>query len=103
MTHRRQDQLGTIDVRRDDAARRYEAAVDGLIGFAVFERDGDTITFPHTLVPPELEGRGVGSAIVRYALDDARVNRWQVVPSCPFFRAYIGEHPEYEPLVRSTV
>lgn len=90
-----------IDVRRDDAESCYACEVEGHRAVAQFERDGDTITFTHTLVPPPVEGHGVGNALVRYALDDARSNHWQVVPRCAFVKAFIERHPDYQALVRT--
>jgi predicted GNAT family acetyltransferase len=57
------------------------------------------ITFTHTLVPKELEGRGIGSKLARGALDAARAQGLKVVPKCPFIAGYIGKHAEYADLV----
>lgn len=77
---------------------RYELAVDGHKAVAEYALDGDTITFTHTLVPPELEGQGVGSRLVKFALDDVRSRGLKVVPQCSFVRAYIRRHAEYQNL-----
>lgn len=79
---------------------RYEAHVDGVLaGFADYVRDGDVLTFPHTEVDDSFGGQGVGSALVRGALDDVGRLGATVVPSCSFVRAYIDRHPEYQPLL----
>ena len=44
--------------------------------------------------------RGVGSRLIRAALDSARDQGLRVVPQCPFVRAFIERHPEYRDLVR---
>ena len=49
--------------------------------------------------PPAIEGHGVGSKLVRGALDAARDQGLRVVPQCPFVAAYIKRHPEYEDLL----
>lgn len=83
-------------------ARRYEARVGGAVaGFAEYRRSSGRITFIHTVVAPEFEGRGVGSRLARVALDAARAEGLRVTPRCPFFRAYIDRHPEYADLVGS--
>jgi predicted GNAT family acetyltransferase len=64
-----------------------------------FKRDPGRISFLHTYVPPELEGRGIAGQLARYALEHARANRLAVVPHCPYVRAYIDRHPEYQDLV----
>ena len=52
----------------------------------------------HTEVPKELEGRGIGSTLIRGVLDAARKEGLKVNPLCPFAKAYIGKHPEYADL-----
>ena len=66
------------------------------MAFEVFERFPGGIAYLHTIVPPELGGRGVGSALVKYILDYAAQNHLKVRPDCPFVKAYIDKHPEYQ-------
>lgn len=89
-----------ISVSDDGAKSRYVATLDGEpAGIAAYERSGDTIVFTHTVVDEEVEGQGIGSTLVRYALDDARAQHLTVVPQCEFVAAFIGDHPEYQDLV----
>ena len=85
----------------DDGQDRYVATTgDGeVVGFAVYERDGDRIVFPHTVVEPEHQDQGVGSALATAALDDARARGLTVVPACAFFSAFLADHDEYADLV----
>ncbi len=79
---------------------RYEAWVDGdLAGFAAYQRDGQRVVFTHTEVDDAFEGRGVGSALARDALDDVRASGRSAVPQCPFIRSWIDRHPDYADLV----
>lgn len=57
------------------------------------------ILFVHTGVPPALEGRGIGSALVRTGLEYARANHLKVVSHCWFVSGYIKRHPEYQNLL----
>jgi hypothetical protein len=90
-----------IDLIRDDAGRRYRASVAGdFIAETEYLLTPDLLVFTHTVVDPGYEGQGVGSALVRWALDDARSRGYHVVPTCPFVRAYIDRHgDEYADLV----
>jgi predicted GNAT family acetyltransferase len=93
----------TPEVTDQPTRNRYEATVDREhAGFAAYRLDGATITFTHTLVDSAFEGRGVGSALARHALDDARRRQLSVVPRCPFIRAWIDRHPNYADLVTGT-
>jgi predicted GNAT family acetyltransferase len=79
--------------------QQFELVVDGRTAFAAYQRDGNVIEFTHTEVPPELQGRGVGSALARGALDAARTEHAEVVPLCPFIASFIRRHPGYLDLV----
>jgi predicted GNAT family acetyltransferase len=81
-------------------AARYEArAADRVLGRAAYRRDSDRVVFTHTEVDPDAEGSGVGSTLVRGALDDVRAHGLRVVPRCAFVRAWIERHPDYADLV----
>ena len=82
----------TVSVNED--LNRFESIVDGHLAFLRYEKDGGRIVLAHTEVPSELEGRGVGSALARAALDYARKNDLAVVPRCPFVKAYLERHPQ---------
>lgn len=80
----------------DNADRtRFELAVEGHIAFAAYTMDGDVITFTHTIVPKELEGRGIASRLIDHALGDVKARGLKIVPQCPFVAAYIRKHPEW--------
>jgi predicted GNAT family acetyltransferase len=87
------------EVRNNEAESRYELERDGETAFAAYSVDGDSIVFDHTVVPETLEGRGVGSALVEGALDDARGRGLKVVPLCSFVKGWIERHPEAQDLV----
>lgn len=92
-----------IDVRDVSERSAYVALLDR--GEAVAEyrllpdHQPSTIVFTHTEVPAEMEGRGVGSTLVRFALDDARARDLAVEPQCPFVRSWIERHDDYADLV----
>lgn len=84
---------------RDNAGRhRFELDADGHIAFANYKREGGVLTVMHTEVPKALNGKGIGSALVRGLLDLARAQGLKVVPLCPFVAAYMDKHPEYADL-----
>jgi len=84
---------------------RFEARDEAgaLAGRLTYQLTGAIVVYTHTEVDPQFEGRGVGSALARAAMDDARAKGRTVVPICPFLSGWLDEHREYEPLVaRST-
>ena len=91
--------MGDGEVRHDERRRRFELEEEGATGFLTYQLQDGAIVFTHTIVPPELEGRGVGSRIVKTGLDHARAQGLKVVPQCSFVRGYIERHPDYADLV----
>ena len=87
------------DVRDNPAEQRFELAAGGQTAFAAYRRDGDTMTFTHTIVPRELEGRGIGGRLVAGALDDVRTRGLKVVAQCSFVAAFIDRHPDCRDLL----
>lgn len=91
-----------ITVQDNPDQHRYEARIGGVLaGFSEYRLAEGRITFVHTEVDTKFEGKGVGSALARYALDDVRSRGDRtVVPLCPFIKAWIGKHPDYQSLVQ---
>ncbi|KOX10247.1 GNAT family N-acetyltransferase [Nocardiopsis sp. NRRL B-16309] len=80
--------------------RRYEITADGKVaGFAEYILTDGLVTFTHTEVDPAFEGRGLGGALVRAALDDVRSRGLKVLPLCPFVKGWIQRHRDYADLV----
>ena len=79
---------------------RYEVRKDAaLAGFAAY-REGEGIrVFTHTEIDPAYEGQGLGSALVRGALDDVRARHLAAVPQCSFVASWIEHHPDYSEVV----
>jgi uncharacterized protein len=94
------DSEGVTDNRERS---RYELTVEGHTAFAAYRIDGDVITFTHTVVPPELEGRGVASRLILYSLTDVQTRGLGVIAKCPFVAAYIRKHPEWAELLAQPI
>jgi predicted GNAT family acetyltransferase len=88
------------NVRDNDRLHRFELDADGHIAFSEYQRSDGALTIMHTEVPKELEGRGIGSSLIRGVLDTARAEGLKVKPRCPFAKAYIERHPEYADLTQ---
>lgn len=88
-------------VEDNPARRRFEILVDGsLAGFLTYRLEPGVLVLVHTKIRPEHRGSGVGSALVRGALDQIRARGERVVDRCPFVTAFIDRHPGYADLRR---
>lgn len=89
------------EVVHDEAGSRFVLKRgDEEIGFTEYvTREDGGIVFTHTEVDPELQERGLGSTLVRSALDQVRTSMTaRVGATCPFVRRFLAEHPDYEDL-----
>lgn len=86
------DTTGTIAVKNNQSAHRFEAEVDGGTAFASYELRGKEIVFTHTEVPEQSRGGGVGDALARAGLDWARAQGLEAVAACTFIAAYMRRH-----------
>jgi len=81
------------------AAHRYEVTVDGHRSICEYELHDGVVHFTHTVVPPELRGRGLAEQLVRAALADARAAGHRVVPQCSYVAKFIERHQEFQDLL----
>lgn len=87
-------------VVQDKELSRFVLLRDGTqLGFAEYEIHGNAIHFVHTEVDPLQREHGLGSELVRGALDQVRSETdYRVVALCPFVDDWIARHPEYQEL-----
>jgi uncharacterized protein len=89
-----------VEVHDNPDEQRFEAVVNGeWAGFAAYRTQPGLIARVHTEVEHSFEGHGVGSMLIREALDDARRRGFEVLPFCPFVNSFIAEHREFVDLV----
>jgi uncharacterized protein len=88
------------DVRDNTEQRRFEIRVDGdVAGFTTYVLRSKTISFLHTEIDPSFQGRGLARELIGQALRSARGRGLNVLPFCPYVRAYIAQHSEFLDLV----
>jgi hypothetical protein len=79
---------------------RFEAHLHGdLAGVLEYVVKHERLALIHTEVLPAHEGQGIGSALVRHALDHARARGFRVIAVCPYVQSYLARHPEDDDIV----
>jgi uncharacterized protein len=92
--------VGRIDVADAPDRERYELSLDGeVVGSTTYRARPGLIAFLHTEIDERVRGRGLGDRLIRFALEDARARDLAVLPFCPFVKAFIEGHREFEALV----
>jgi len=89
-----------IAITDDTDSHRYVVRIDGRrAGLLQYRLRPESIELVHTEIYEEFEGRGLGSQLISFALQDARERGLAVLPTCPFVNDYIQRHRQYVDLV----
>jgi uncharacterized protein len=94
---------GGFAVEREEGPSkgRYVVRLDGHEAEMTYSRAGERIIIiDHTAVPDALRGRGVGEALVRRGVEDARADGRAIIPLCPFAKAQIARRPEWQDVLK---
>ena len=87
-------------VRDNPERHRFEIDLgDGTFAIAEYTLRPGKMMFTHTEVPEAHGGKGIGTTLIRFALDAARERGLKVIPICPFFAAYMQKHAEVQDLL----
>ena len=78
----------------NEQQQRFEIQTGSGTALLEYRRSESRISFTHTEVPAPVEGRGIGTRLVRAGLQYARTNKLEVLALCPFVVAYMERHPE---------
>ena len=82
-------------ITNNEKQQRFETVVDGETAFLEYRFYKNDIALMHTLVPKPLEGKGIASALAKYAFNHAKQHNQPVMVYCPFVAAFLKRHPEY--------
>lgn len=81
----------------------YTAKAQGLEGVAemTYSRARpDLIIVDHTAVDDALRGQGMGTLLAQRVVEDSRANGQRIIPLCPFFKAQVERHPEWQDILQ---
>ena len=84
-----------LEVKNNAEEKRYEAFYEGKLIKIDYLSAKNKIYLTHTEVPTELEGKGLGKAIVEKALEDIEEQGKELVPLCPFVAAFLKRHQDW--------
>ena len=93
-------QTNELNVIHNLEHNSFEVHLDSHTAQLNYRMSGDTIIFTHTGVPSALEGRGIGSLLVKNGLEYAKNNKLKVQSLCWFVDKYIMRYAEYQQLIK---
>ena len=80
---------------------KYVAKPDGenTTGYLEWEpRGADVRVATHTVVPPEIGGRGIAAQLVNRLVEDAKRQGFKIVPQCSYVDAKFKRNPDWASL-----
>jgi len=81
-------------ISHDPRARLFTTEVEGHRARLDYTLAGRNMTITHTIVPPEIGGRGIAAELTCAALSAARAAGWSVTATCSYAVAYMAKHPQ---------
>lgn len=83
-----------MNILHNRVAQRFEITIDGTTAYLGYQSvDDNTLNYNHTIVPTALAGRGIGSALTKFALEHAQDHNKNVIASCSFVARYVEKNP----------
>ena len=75
---------------------RFEIELSGEVAYLEYKLSADLLILIHTFTPLPMRGKGVASALAKFALEYAIQNKLKVAVYCLFIKEYLKAHPEYK-------
>ena len=88
-----------IKIFNNEQRQHFETKLDDEYAFIEYRWRKGALVLMHTLVPEKYEGKGIAGALAKFALEYARNKKLQLIVYCPYVRAYMKRHPEYDDLL----
>ena len=77
-----------VEVSQSPDSQRFQSGE----AYLTYTRTGDQMVIEHTIVPPAMGGSGVGSALVRRAVEYGRSEGLSVGATCWFAQGWLDRH-----------
>lgn len=91
-----------MEIRDNTKKSRYELPMDGAVAVVTYNLSAKNLMITDTLVPVNLEGRGLAGRLAKHVIADAAARNLAILPVCPFFSSYLKKHPEHADVVHPT-
>lgn len=88
-------------VINNEQQQQFQAIVHEELAYLEYRWLKEDLALMHTFVPESLEGKGLASALAKFALEYAKGKNLRVIVYCPFVATYLKRHPEYNFLVKN--
>lgn len=84
-----------MEIIHDAQNRMFRTVVDGHTAYVTYVITNDRLDIRHTIVPPEIGGRGIAAQLVKATYDYALEHHLQPIATCSYAVVWLQRHPEY--------
>lgn len=92
--------ISSVTIYHDVQNQRFVTTINSSVAYLSYQNVTEHILdFQHTVVPSELGGKGIGSKLVKHALDYAQAHQKKVIVSCTFVASFMDKHDHYKALL----
>jgi hypothetical protein len=88
-----------VEVRHEPERSQFVAEANGTRSYLRYVLAHETLDLVSTYVDPSVRGRHVGESLVKRALEYARENDYDVIPTCWFVDTVVRRNPQYRELL----
>ena len=85
-----------MEITHDIDNNKFLAKVDGYIAYVTYRINAGQLDIRHTIVPPEIGGRGIAAQLVKATYDYALQQQLKPVATCSYAVVWLQRHPEYK-------
>ncbi len=83
--------MSSVEVEHHPEQQRFTATVDGQSALLAYVPGDGSVAMTHTLVPRELEGRGIAGELTRTAVAWAREQGLEIDAQCSYVRHWLSK------------
>ncbi len=88
--------MNTKNFRINKEKHRFELELSGNIAFLTYQVVDEVWHLPHTIVPKEIGGKGVGTRLVKQSLDYLIDRNIKYIPICSFIVSFVAKHQKHK-------
>lgn len=86
-----------MEIVHDEARQQFKTEVDGYTAHVAYRLTaGNGLDIRHTIVPEEIGGRGIASALVKAAYDYAQSKGLKPIATCSYAAIWLQRHSAYQ-------
>lgn len=84
-----------MEIIHDAQNNKFRTQVDGFTAYTAYVIENGQLDIRHTIVPPEIGGRGIAAKLVKATYDFALQQQLKPVATCSYAVVWLQRHPEY--------